>query len=260
VKDLPPLTHCDLEGRPYIRRPGTEEEIRGVLGSAQAAWDELANAGPPNRLSSETLVFLIRSVRDSDRNLAGKLIETLNHRILKAARRWCRGFDPMATEDILDNVLTEMVGRLLAPQPTRASEFLELAFERVVKTCTLKQVAKHAKRTEEPGGGTSEDGGSHEERPEEEIADPGPGPEEIISALADRQYRAELVRKAQAAITDPRHLEAVVLRHVHGWQLTASDPSKPSLERHFGKTSRQIQNWIDKGIQQMRESIGEDHD
>lgn len=102
------------EGPALTRRPGTEDEIRRALASAPATWDDLAKADPPNRLSSSALVFLIRSVRDSDRNLAGELIQTLNHRILQTARRWCRGFDPMTTEDILDKVLTEMLDRLLA--------------------------------------------------------------------------------------------------------------------------------------------------
>jgi hypothetical protein len=263
VKDVPPLTCHDLKGRPYARRPGTEDEIRRALGSAQATWGELARAAPPDRLSSEALVFLIRSVRDSNRNLAGELIESLNHRILQTAGRWCRGFDPMTTEDIRDKVLTEMLSRLLALQPTRASEFLEIAFERVVKTCTLKQVAKHPKRIVKLGGGGSsdpEDADSREERPEDQVPDPGPGPEEIISELADEEDRAALISNAQAAIKDPRHLEAVLLRFVHGWPVTARDPSKPSLARRFGKTARQIQNWINTGIQQMRESIGEDHD
>lgn len=263
MKEVPPLTSRDLKGRPYTRRPGTEDEIRRALASAPATWDDLAKAGPPNRLSSSALVFLIRSVRDSDRNLAGELIQTLNHRILQTARRWCRGFDPMTTEDILDKVLTEMLSRLLALHPTRASEFLEITFERVVKTRTLNQVAKHSKRIVElsaSGSGDSEDGDPREERAEEQITDPSPGPEDIISALTDENHRAALIRKARAAIQDPRHFQALLLRHVHGWPLTASDPLKSSLERHFGKTSRQIQNWINKGIQQMREAIGEDHD
>lgn len=57
VKDVPPLTCNDLKGRPYARRPGTEDEIRRAFGSAQATWSELARAAPPERLSSEALVF-----------------------------------------------------------------------------------------------------------------------------------------------------------------------------------------------------------
>ncbi len=263
MKDIPPLSSYDLKGRLYTRRSGTEDEIRGALGSPQATWSALARAAPPKRLSSEALVFLVRSVRDFDRNLAGELIETLIHRVLQTARRWCRGFDPMTTEDILDKVQTEILDRLLALHPTRASEFLEIAFERVVKTRTLNQVAKHSQRMvglTHSSSGDFEDGDSPEERTEEQIAAPGPGPEEIVSGLADEKHRAELIRRARAAIKDTRHFEAVLLRYAHGWPITASDPSKPSLERHFGKTSRQIQNWINKGIQQMRESLGEDHD
>lgn len=263
MKDVPGLTSHSLDGRPYSRRPDTEEQIRRALGSFPAAWDELARAGPPTLLSSEALVFLIRSIRDSDRDVTGKLIETLNLRILKTARRWCRGFDPMTTEHILDTVQTEILCRLLALHATRASEFLEVAFDRVVKTRTLNQVAKYRNRVVElsaSGSGDLRDSDSGEERGEERIADPGPGPDAIISALRDAKRREALIRKARAAVKDPRYFEAVLLRYAHDWPLTASDPSKPSLERLFGMTSRQIQSWINKGIQQMRESIGEDHD
>jgi hypothetical protein len=263
VKDIPPLTCHDLKGRLYTRRPGTEDEIRRALDSAPATWEQLAKAGSTNRLSSEALVFLIRSVRDTDRNLAGKLIETLTQRVLQTGRRWCRGFDPMTTEHILDKVLTEMLNRLLALQRTRASEFLEIGCEYVVKRLTLNEVGKHSKRIVElksSGSEDSDDTDSRPERAEEQLADAGPGPEDIVSALADEKHRAALIRKAREAIKDPRHFEAVILYYVHGWPLTASDPSKPSLERHFGKSSRQIHTWIKKGAQQMRESIGEDHD
>jgi hypothetical protein len=123
VKDIPPLTCHDLKGRLYTRRPGTEDEIRRALDAAPATWEQRAKAAPPNRLSSEALVFLIRSVRNTDRNLAGKLIGALTERMKQTGSRWCRGFDPMTTEHILDKVLTEMLNRLLALQPTRASEF-----------------------------------------------------------------------------------------------------------------------------------------
>jgi hypothetical protein len=65
------------------------------------------------------------------------------------------------------------------------------------------------------------------------------------------------MRKAYAAVKDRRHLEAVVLRHVHDWPITDKDPDTPTLAKRYGKSGRQIQNWISDALEAMRTAIGE---
>ena len=63
--------------------------------------------------------------------------------------------------------------------------------------------------------------------------------------------------KAVESVKDRRHVDAVILHYVRGWPITDHDPTKPSLERHFGKSGRQIQNWIKSALATMRVAIGD---
>jgi hypothetical protein len=60
-----------------------------------------------------------------------------------------------------------------------------------------------------------------------------------------------------AAVSDPRHREAVMLHHLHGWPITDKDPETPTLCKHFDMTARQIQNWIRTAFDEMRAAVGE---
>jgi hypothetical protein len=79
----------------------------------------------------------------------------------------------------------------------------------------------------------------------------------VLLQLADQTKRSILIRRALAAVKDPRHVHAVILRYVRGWPITDKDPTKPTLEKHFGKSARQIQNWITSALEAMRNAIGD---
>lgn len=239
---IPPLTCTGRNGQPYKRRAEVEQEILRTLTLPPTQWGEMANG-----LSSEALVFLIRLVRNTDRDVAGRLIEQLNHRILRTARKWCGGFDRLTIE------------LLLASVPTRSSEYLEAVFDRKVKQYTLNEVDRISERTVIPASSlriAADDEGP--EQSHEQVPDDAPNPEQLLIELQDSVRHARNLPKALAAIRDPRHRQAVHLHHVQGWPLSSKDPSAPSLARLFNKSPRQIHNWIKAALEDMQGILEEE--
>jgi hypothetical protein len=247
------------KGEPYKRRTDIEGKILRALERPSAEWTTIAAATGEGRLPDEALVFLIRAIQNGDRDLFGRLIYELSRRTARIARHLAQGFDKDTTDDIIWKVEKEIIDLVLVKIPSRQSEFLEVAFRRAVERRTINIVAKqkqfprplHRAPAEPPEGEEAA------ERLAELVPDERPGPEEILAELEDRTRRPELIKIALAAVKDPRHVEAVILRHVHGWPITDKDPTKPTLERHFGISGRQIQNWITDALETMRGAIGD---
>lgn len=256
---VPPLTSIGLNGQPYKRRAEVEQEISRVLALPPAEWESLAAPGPKRGLSSEALVFLIRSVRNTDRDLAGRLILQLNRRTLRTTKKWCGGFDRLTTEGILVRVEQKVIDLLLASEPTRSTEYLEIAFASKVKQYALNEVAKIEERTVVPATSLPLDPEAEDlERSHERVRDEAPNPEELLRTLRDPTRREQCLDRAFAAICDPRHREAVRLHYLHDWPISAQDPSTPSLARSFGMSPRQIQNWINTGLKDMLSVLKEE--
>jgi len=255
---VPPLESVDRHGERYKRRADVEAIIVDMLAKPVQEWTEEARKTGAGTLPSEALVFLIRTIKHGDLNVVGTLVDVLTRRIVHIARRWARGFDAVETQQIVVEVQDQIFEHLFATSPSRQSEFLEVVFYEAVKNFTLKVVAKvqnapelvivNDKRSEE------------EDEPEyvaDSIPERGPGPEQVLMQLADEQKRKVLISKALAAVKDPRHLHAVILRHLHGWPITDRDPTKPSLTKLFGKSEKQIRNWIKGALAAMRTAIGD---
>ena len=253
---VPPLVLSNLAGKPYTRPERVEAEILHALDRPRADWPALAMMKGEKRLSHETLVFLIRQIRNSDSDLLRQLVYELTRRTVQIAKQWAKGFTPRTTEEILEKVNEEMVILLLKQDPSRGSVWLEIAFETVVKSRTLNIVGKHKRdalsRPCVSLGVTVQDDEFAQ------IPDKRPLPDEVASKRQNKAWQAELIRRASTAVTDPRHLEAVILRYCQRWPITDRDPTKQTLATHFGMTGRQIRNWISKALAEMRDAIGDD--
>ena len=245
--EIPRLTMSTREGDRYVRRADVESAITLALGRPRAEWGTLVAEEFP----AEALVFLIRQVERTETTLFGTLINELMDRILKTARKWAKGFDTTNTEEILFKVEQKVIDLLLAESPSRQSEYLEIAFTDKVKKLTLNAVQKCKSsplyRTKDVTDSTET----------AEPADHRPVPDEVLLLIESRTRRPELMRRAYAAVKDRRHLEAVILRHVHNWPIKDKDPDTPTLAKRYGKSGRQIQNWISDALEAMRTAIGE---
>jgi hypothetical protein len=251
------LTSLALDGNPYHRRADVEAEIASALQRSPWEWLTLVESG--GTVSDETLVFLIKRAAKVDRDLCGRLIYVLSKRVASIATRWAQGFDPGTMEEVVLKVEMQIIELVLAEIPSRQNEILEIAFTQAVKRRTLNEVEKQnrAPLALRSRFRDMSDDGSDDDDPMERLEDQRPNPEEILARLADEKQRADMVSAARASVKDPRHLEAVILRHIRGWPITDKDPTKPSLERHFGKSGRQIQNWIKTALEAMHIAIGD---
>lgn len=211
------------------------------------------------RISNETIVFLVRRSLNENRDVCGQLIRHLGKSVAAIANYWAQGFDPVTTEEILLQVEMEIIGLVLAPTPTRQSEFLEIAFGTAVEHRTINAVDKRKHSPLPLSAPIADDLAERTQAEvlEERVADEGPGPEDLAAQLEDKVRRRELMKTARASVKDPRHLEAVILRHVHGWPITDKSGTKPTLVKHFNKSEKQIRNWISEGLKAMRAAIGE---
>ncbi len=244
-----PLTCSAKDGRPYVRRPDVEDQIRTALAAAPSSWN-------PRKLRSETLVHLVRCIRwrDGSEGDIGRLVDQIGRRVAVIVGDNAKGFPESVRDEIVEHVSHCVLKLLLAETPTRKSEFLEINFRQVVKGLTLNEVTK---RIEEPSlqqfAPTSDDPENTGDQGAE-FPDDGPGPDEI----AQTRELCQLVRARLDAVTDPRHREAVILRYVQEWPITDQDPNTPTLTKHFGISARQIQNWINQALAQIRTAIGEE--
>ena len=248
-----------VDGKPYQRRADVEAEILRARNCPLAEWAGMAESRGDARLSNEALVFLIRQIRSGDRDLLGRLVHELGMRTVRIAERWAQGFDRDTLDEIVWTVEEEIVDLVLAEIPSRQSDFLEVAFGKAVERRTINAVQKR-RHSPQPlrhilAANPHEE--TEPERPTEQVPDERPGPEEIVAQLENEAQRPELITKAHAAVKDPRHIEAVILRYVYNWPMVDKDPNKPTLTRHFGKSARQIQNWLADALEAMRAAIGD---
>ena len=249
-----PLRSSRADGKPYERSATVQTEIGRILCLPQSDW--IAEA---EDLQNETLVFLIRQTRRADPQLYDRLFQELSKRITRLARRSVRGFDRTTAQEIVLKVEIDILELVLAEEPSRKTDFLEIAFAQAIERRTLNAVRNHnnspmGRRGEILADATNEDG-DEIERPIELAADDRPGPEAVLLQLQDEARRPELLQKAYDAVEDPRHLEAVILHYSHGWPITCKDPGKKDLARHFNATPRQIKYWIATALKAMREAL-----
>lgn len=254
LPSIPPLTRRKEDGRSYQRPPDIVAEIGRALTTDPSTW-------ALSKLKSETLVHLIRTNRvRGDETLLGPLVHEVGKRIARIAEDWAKGFDAMTTEEIVVQVGEQIISRILADPPTRQSEYLEIDFRRIVKGRALNQVERreHYPRHHQFVSTTADLDASAPglAMTVNDVADEGPTPDEIVCEAEAQALTPERIRAGLAAISDPRHREAVVLRYLQGWPITDKDKAQ-TLRKHFGISARQIQNWIGVALAEMKEAMGE---
>ncbi len=219
-------------------------------------------SGSCGRLSSEAVVYLIRTLRGPGQEaVLGGLVERLSHRISRIVMDSAKGFDPTTTEEIVNQVNLDVGTLILEEAPTRQGESLEYAFNLVVKRRALNEVERrehHPRAAQIASPTVGPDGGVLD--PVETLADEGPGPEEIAIERESPAWAKERIRVGLDAIKDPRHREAVILHYLQGWPITDRDPSTPTLSSHFRVSGRQIHNWFKAAFAEMRQAMGDTYE
>ncbi len=251
-----PLTQtAKKSGELYKRYADVEAEIAEALDSDPAGWT-------PRTLKSETLVHLVRWIRPkNDLNLIGKIIGELGRRIARITKDNASGLSQSEAEDLAADVAVKVNCLIFSPVVSRQSEFLEVAFRYSVKRHVLKELAKVNERKShvlaESSVGSTQSDGDDGEGLVASLADDEASPEDSVMDAEFKRLIVERMPQALAAITNPLHHEAIVLHFYEGWPIKSTDPQLPTLSTHFGKSGRQIQNWITDAKKEMRTALGD---
>jgi hypothetical protein len=258
---VPQLTSTKLDGTPYARHADVTEAIACSLALPKGQRVEWSSGlkGPALRARQ----FLVKSTATADKDVFGKLVWQLHLRIEQVAKRWARGLDRDTTEEVIEGVQKRVMEIALTTPPSRQSDFLEVAFSQAVKRYTLNAVEKrrNAPLPLNPKQHAAlEDDGEDAERPTERVEDDSPQVEELVSLLQDQARRGPLLRRAQAAVKDIRHYEAILLHYGFGWPYAPGNPAEPCLQDYFGVSERQIRNWIKDGMAAIRTALEKSHD
>ena len=254
-----PLTCRKKSGEPYRRHEGVEAEISAALTVGPIAW-----LGPDGRPKAkwrlETLVHLVRSrVAAGDDRVVGALMAEFLSRAKPIVDSRAQGYGLADTEEIEIEVSDGVVDLIMAQAPTRMSEYLEVDAYSVLRQRTDRAVLKRRDlpkardfRAAQPD---DEVGWSPVV---ENLPDGGLDPLAHLLEAEDASGGGR-VRSLLRAVKDPRHRKAFILHKLRGWPYTSPDPNTPTLCSHFAPIGeRQIRNWINTAIAQMRGAHGDE--
>jgi len=255
-----PLVSSTRAGKRYLRPAHVQDEIRRILPMARE--DCMRHA---KDLQNETLVFFIRLTHESDDELCGELTKELSKRIRSRSCGFCQDLDDYDKEQFLNDVEIQVLAKVLAKEPTRGREYLEVAFGQAIKRLALDEFEKFRNSAAGNIAEIAIDSSDEEWHGEEEVERPieflpaaTPGPEDILLLADTTEERLQLLQKALDAVEDPRQREAAILHWGHGIPLHSYKRGTPSLTRRFRKDARQIRYWLTTAMRQMRAALGID--
>lgn len=240
-----PLTCVSKTGEPYTRHREVEVQIAEALKLPISEWTA-------REWRLETLVHLIRlRGRDNDQAVLGKLTLAFLQKAKPVVDRNSRGFGVADTEEIQIKVADKLGDLLMQAVPTRTSEYLEIDAVTVIKQVTYAVTGKSRPKASAFFTADRNEDGNYTpavDRLASEDLDPAAHLLEQEAAALGGAWRY------LDAITDARHREAFILMRLYNWPLGDGPPGVPTLCRRYGKSARQIRNWINKAIEQMREA------
>ena len=217
-----------------------EEELKRVLPLHESLW--VAEA--PD-LKNETLVALIRHIREGNRTIYDCLLEELMRRIVRLVKHWVAVIrDETSRDYVASHAEFEVLKLVLTTTATKTSHYLEVAFAKKVRQTTFDEIRKYRKS---PSGRRGQ---------VVVVADPEDNLDEIdgLSELVPSRERspetitlhADLMQAIRDRVEDPRHFDAAMLHWGHGWPVSCKDPEQDTLVRYFGVPERQIDYWLKK--------------
>lgn len=253
------MTCRKKSGTPYARHEGVEAEIAAALAIGSPAW-LTAEGRPTAKWRLETLVHLIRlSAAAGDGHIVGALTAEFLARAKPTIESRAQGYGLADSEAIEIEVGDTLVDLIMAPTPTRMSEYLEVDAVTMIRQRTDRAVLQRGdlpKARDFRAAQPDDEGGWSPVV--EALPDPGLDP---LAHLLEAEAAAGsgLLRRLLRAVKDARHRKAFILHKLRGWPYTSPDPNTPTLCSQFAPTGeRQIRNWINTAIAQMRAAHGDE--
>jgi len=255
---VPRLVSRNKGGGRYVRHPRVKAEIQRLLGLGQSQW-----RGQAADLQNETLVCLIHLMRDDNSEVRGALIWELLKRVRSRARKHRAGTRKFDMEQFASNAEMHVLKLVLSKEPSRERDFLEMRFGWELKNLLNKLWGQFKDsvgdiveiRRWSPGAHDEPEDGEITRQALEQVADPAAGPLDNLLNIDMTKRRHRLLQRLLAAVTDPRHLKAVILHYAHGIPIASSKRGKDCLTRRFRKEQWEIKQWIATAMKEMRAAL-----
>ena len=236
----------------FTRFPDVDEEIQRVRILPPSHW-----VRGKTGFHTETVVFLVRQivlqVVPDDGEVTGHLLMESSKRTIRTAN-WCaQGLDETTIELIVTQVEEETRALIIGEPGSTAYEYLEVAFASAVKARSIDLIRKHNIR---PLGGlrgelpvfVADDAIAADANPFELVADDRAGPEAALLLDEKQALEPELLKRAFAAVDDPRDIEALLM-YYGGYTLQ-------EVADYFGETLGQMKYRRKRALQAMRQALG----
>lgn len=187
----------------------------------------------------------------------GRLVDVLGRRICRIASDFAKELPKSVADEFVNNIAADINILIFETNPTRRGEYLEINFRGIVEGISINARAKLNSRlanevsTSQLSKPMSDEGEQQAYEPLDENALPDE------QAILNELSKPEMIQRLLGAITDLRHREAVVLRYLKGWPVTAKQVDAPSLITYFKKKDRTIRNWLATAREQMGTVLGE---
>jgi len=230
-----PLTRQTAKGEVLRRRPDVEDQIREVLNLREQEILRRADVFEPTSseyLKPECLVYLIRTNRSKDtRNFAEQLTNVLTQRCIKTLPNRIRGFSELDLQDITDEILAELVGRIF--DASDRGDHLEVSFEQVLNCMRIDVCRKY--RVMRSG--------------QVELDESGDASDERLDIT-----KAMLVNSALVSLTGAE-LVIVLLRHFCGLSINGKG-QRPTIVEITKLSERTVRNRLWSAKEKLKKAMG----
>jgi hypothetical protein len=247
---VPPLTSRTEGGKLYTRFADVEAEIGDVWPRPPAHWIALKK-----KLKNETVVFLIKKGGVKDDQIRGELQAELNVRTIRIAKGGMKGFDYVLKEEMALEVEAQVFSLVWPDANCAQAEYLEVNFAGKVRDLSRNVIERYkhsvvAKRDQlDVWTGAEAEGEYDVVELRRDVADVRRNSEEILLLIEDDSRQDELLQFIRDSVKDPRHFLALYLFH-------AEDKSLAQIAAQFKTKVRQIRDWKDTAMHQIRVALG----
>ncbi len=267
VSNFLPLTHRTKDGTLLQRDPEVEAQIREALSLPDEELVRRANltdVKDPNYQKEEILVYLIRAFHISGNGtMTNQLSEALIKRTVKFINSKFRGLDEDEAKDAYSEVISELFQHILFREDGRG-DYLQIRFWSALKRLVISTFRRHVTRIEEDQTTLvrlSDLAGYESEEADDDLNDVRTGSISLKEVVDHGPPVDRSVLISESLLTLPEPLRtAYIVRHLHDWQIESSDPTEPTLSKHFGKPAKTIYNWLKRADKALEKWRGEHHE
>lgn len=258
-----PLRRAAKNGKVYVRRDFVTaqiESLREIEESDLLRRISIRQEEEADSLKSETLVFLLRAIRNtfgelSFSHIENEISQTLFERIARIVGPFRRDFDRDPNkEERYEDFRLSVVAKFFEKACnalTDEADYAEVSFGQFVVGLARNERKKYL--------GESKRNALHDEYEEVDTLQSRARPlfsidiNPFILQIDEEplESRAEFLKHALEILPEPSRT-AWVLRHAEDWQIDGPGTEGPTLSAYFGVSGRTIRNWLSSADKKLK--------